>query len=92
MSATATPVRGYNATGETVEITQELTERQYRQIQRLVGEPPGGRFKEWCELFFFDPPTPKHGRDLRAYLRKEGIVHGYEQRYTWATRAAGDTP
>ncbi|HEY3830194.1 MAG TPA: hypothetical protein VGL57_13455 [Solirubrobacteraceae bacterium] len=73
---------GYNDTGQTIEITQQLTEGQFREIGRILGRPPE-RFKGWPDRFVFDPPTNAHGSRLRDYLRSQQIAHGYEKRYTW---------
>jgi hypothetical protein len=82
MTATAATVRGYNDAGHTVEITQKITETQFRAIERILGRPPE-RFKDWAEKFAFDPPTNAHGARLRSYLRSHGIAHDYEKRFTW---------
>ncbi len=78
---------GYTDTGHTVEITQTLTEAQFREIERILDRPPE-RFKGWPDRFVFDPPTNAHGSRLREYLRSERIAHGYEKRYTWTQPTA----
>jgi len=82
MNAKAAAVFGYNDAGHTVEIKQTLTEAQFRDIERILGLPPQ-RFKEWAEMFVFDPPTNAHGSRLRSYLRNHRIAHGYEKRFAW---------
>jgi hypothetical protein len=82
MGETLTVKDGYNDTGQTIEITQQLTEGQFREIERILDRTPE-RFKGWAELFVFGPPTNAHGSRLRDYLRSEQIAHGYEKRYTW---------
>jgi hypothetical protein len=82
MTAKAAAVLGYNDAGHTVEITQTLTETQFREIEGILGRPPE-RFKEWAERFVFDPPTNAHGSRLRSYLRNHRIAHGYEKRFAW---------
>jgi hypothetical protein len=77
---------GYNDAGQTIEITQQLTEAQFREIERLL-DRPRERFKGWPDRFVFDPPTPAHGSRLRGYLRSQRITHGYEKRYTWLQAA-----
>jgi hypothetical protein len=73
---------GYTDAGHTVEITQTLTEAQFREIERILDRPPE-KFKGWPDRFVFSPPTNAHGSRLREYLRRERIAHGYEKRYTW---------
>jgi hypothetical protein len=68
---------GYRYSGETVEITQKLSERQFRAVEAILGHPPQ-RFKEWAEHFVFTPSTPGIGRRLRAYLRRHGVAHTTE--------------
>jgi hypothetical protein len=73
---------GYNDAGHTIEITQRLTEAQFREIERILDRLPE-RFKGWPDRFVFNPPTNAHGSRLRDYLRSHQIAHGYEKRYTW---------
>ncbi len=79
---------GYNDAGQTIEITQKLTEAQFREIERILDRTPE-RFKGWPERFVFDPPTNAHGGRLRGYLRDNRIAHNYEKRHTWQPAAAG---
>lgn len=78
---------GYNDSGQTVEITQTLTEVQFREIERILERTPE-RFKGWADRFVFDPPSNAHGSRLRQYLRSQRIAHNYEKRYTWIAPAA----
>lgn len=73
---------GYNDAGQTVEITQTLTEVQFREMERILHRTPE-RFKGWPDRFVFDPPSNAHGSRLREYLRSQRIAHNYEKRYTW---------
>lgn len=89
MTVTAVTVLGYNDAGHALEITQQITEPQFRAIERILGRPPE-RFKDWAEKFVFDPPTSGHGARVRSYLRSNGIAHGYEQRFAWVAASSAD--
>jgi hypothetical protein len=82
MGTSLTVKDGYNDAGQTVEITQQLTELQFREIERIL-DRSRERFKDWADKFLFDPPTNAHGSRLRNYLRSQRIAHDYEKRYTW---------
>jgi hypothetical protein len=86
MGETLTVKDGYNDAGHTIEITQRLTEGQFREIERILDRPPE-RFKGWPERFVLNPPTNAHCSRLRDYLRSQQIAHGYEKRYTWRQRS-----
>jgi hypothetical protein len=77
MSETIRVMPGYRHSGETIEVTQQLREPQFRAIETILGLPPQ-RFKEWAEHFVFTPSTPGIGRRLRAYLRRERLAHTTE--------------
>jgi hypothetical protein len=82
MDKSLTVKDGYNDAGQTIEISQQLTEAQFRAIERIL-DRPRERFKGWADKFVFDPPTNAHGSRLRDYLRSQRIAHNYEKRYTW---------
>jgi hypothetical protein len=74
---------GYRYDGETVEIPQKLTEKQFRKIENILCRRPQ-RFKSWATAFYFDPATPELAEQLRAYLREQRIAHSTERRETFA--------
>ena len=78
---------GYRYAGESVEIRQSVTERQFRAIERILGVPPS-RFKGWAEKFYFDPPDPRRAAALLRYLRDQNISHSIERLDTWTPQAA----
>jgi hypothetical protein len=88
MTHTVTVNPGYRYTGETVEISQKLTEEQFRRIEDILSRPPE-RFKDWADKFFFDPATPSLGDQLREYLREQRIAHSVERRETFALDELG---
>jgi hypothetical protein len=81
---------GYRYSGETIEVTQQLTEGQFRASEAILGLPPQ-RFKGWAEHFVFTPSTPGIGRRLRAYLRRQRIAHTTELLQTFIVEPAGGT-
>jgi hypothetical protein len=74
---------GYRYDGETVEISQKLTENQYRKIEGILGRDRE-RSKEWAAEFHFDPETHGLVEELCAYLREQRIAHSVERRETFA--------
>jgi hypothetical protein len=74
---------GYRYSGESIEITQQISERQFRAIEDILCRRPQ-RFKGWAEHFCFDPPTPGLAEALRAYLREQRIAHTTERLETFA--------
>jgi hypothetical protein len=82
MGRSLTDNDGYKDAGQTVEIAQQLTERQFREIERILDRPPA-RFKAWSDRFAFNPPTNEHSSRLRSYLIAQGICHWVEQRTIW---------
>jgi hypothetical protein len=74
---------GYRYTRETVEITQKITEAQFRAIEQILGWQPQ-RFKDWAEFFTFEPATPGVARRLRRYLSEQPIAHTSELLQTFA--------
>lgn len=74
---------GYRYAGESVEISQPITEAQFRAVERILGEPPA-RFKSYAEAFHFQPTDPRRTSGLLGYLRRQGISHSIELLGTWA--------
>jgi hypothetical protein len=74
---------GYHYSGESIEITQAITEEQFRAIEDILCRAPQ-RFKSWAEHFCFDPATPGLAEHLRAYLREQRIAHTTELLQTFA--------
>ncbi len=74
---------GYRYTRETIEITQQITEAQFRTIEQILGWQPQ-RFKDWADFFTFEPSTPSVARRLRRYLSEQPIAHTSELLQTFA--------
>ncbi len=91
MGDTLTVNPGYRQTGESIEISQKLTEAQFRRIEEILCRQPQ-RFKEWAEEFHFDPGSPGLGDQLREYLREQRIAHSVERRETFAPDDPEVTP
>jgi hypothetical protein len=73
---------GYYYDGETVEVSQKLTEKQYRKIEDILGRDRE-RFKEWSAEYQFDPETHGLVEELCAYLREQRIAHSVDRRETF---------
>jgi len=74
---------GYRYDGESVEISQPITEQQFRAIERILGEPPQ-RFKSYAQAFHFQPGDPRRASALLEYLAAQRIPHSTELCQTWA--------
>lgn len=60
----------------------KLTEKQFREIENLVGESLG-RFKDWAERFNFDLTPGMSVGPLLAYLNTlPNVVFEYHPTYT----------
>lgn len=91
MSDTFRVNAGYRYAGETIEITQAITEEQFRHIEDILCHQPA-RFKEWAERFVFEPATGRLAGQLRNYLREQQIAHSTERLETYALGDAGRRP
>jgi hypothetical protein len=90
MGDTPTTKDGYQHDGHTVEITQAITEEQFRRIEEILGHPPA-RFKDWAETYHFSAPDTATAERLCEYLRGQKVRHAIERRetHTPAERPAG---
>ncbi len=73
---------GYEYAGETIEVTQTITEVQFRHVEAILSREPS-RSKAWAERFVFEPFGPREAERLRSYLRDESIAHTTERLETW---------
>jgi hypothetical protein len=91
MSDTFTVNPGYRYAGETIEITQAITEEQYRRIEDILCRAPE-HFKAWSEHYVFEPATGGLAEQLRGYLREQQIAHTTERLESYALDDAGRRP
>ena len=76
----------YSIVTETIEVQDALTEPQFREIGRRLGQPLG-RFKGWAESFTFEAGNSAIADDVCAYLREIPVNHERETTSRWV---AGD--
>jgi hypothetical protein len=89
--ATAVIRQAYRYDHECVDVEQEITEAQFREIERILGQPPQ-RFKEWCDRFYFQSLTREQAARLCGYLADQQIVHAVELRQTWNSSTPASAP
>jgi hypothetical protein len=83
--------QAYRYDHECIDVEQEITEAQFREIERILGQPPQ-RFKEWCDRFYFQLLTREQAARLCGYLADQQIVHAIELRQTWDSGTLAPAP
>jgi hypothetical protein len=71
----------YSVTSEAIEVNAVLTEPQFREIGRRLGQPLG-RFKG-SHSFVFSPENSASADSVCAYLREIGASHDRETISHW---------
>ena len=79
----ADPVSGYRLLERTVDIHAPLTEAQFRDIHRLLDQPPG-RFKGWPDSYVLDLTDAAEPDRVLAYLREHNLAHTVAEERHWA--------
>lgn len=76
----------YEATETCVEVTEGMTEAQFRRVGEIL-EQPLGRFKGWSRHFVFmvdtDPSEAFTTHVLAEFLREQGLAHKVTVEHTW---------
>jgi hypothetical protein len=74
---------GYHYSGETIEITQKLTEEQFRAIEDILCRAPKP-FNRTAERTVFKASISEHAERVRAYLCEQRLPHTTTLRQTFA--------
>ena len=78
----ADPVSGYRLLERTVDIHAPLSEAQFRDIHRLLDQPPG-HFKGWPDNYVFDLTDAAEPGRVLAYLREHNLAHTVAEEGHW---------
>jgi hypothetical protein len=73
-------MKGYRVTNRAVIVNSQLTEPQFREIEKILEQPPE-RHKAWAESYVFTVFSHVLAESLLDWLRNRKIPHAVEIMY-----------